>query len=319
MKIYKKMKTSLVITLKNEESTILELLGSIVMQSKKPDELVIVDGGSVDKTVDIIKNYMHNKKIPTRILIKKNTNIARGRNIGIINANSKIISILDSDAYAHNTWIEKIIERFEKDKSIFLIGGKFNPAYKNNFSKAVSISDETIRDFFAPDKVSGCNMAIRKSKRRTFLFDERFKHAQDVEFVSRVGKKHKCIYDSEIEVDHESRSYPKQYVKQMYKYGLWKVYFMFITKNSRYIDFIPTAIIIFSTIFSVWYPFLLIALPLFSFMEALFILLYRKLNIKLFPHLFLAWLLKNFAWGLGTLVGLINIVLNTSDYKTLSK
>ena len=141
------MKTSLVITLKNEESTILELLGSIVVQSKKPDELVIVDGGSVDKTVDIIKNYMHNKKIPTRILVKKNKNIARGRNIEIINANSKMISFLDSDAYAHNTWIEKIIERFEKDKSIFLIGGKFNPAYKNNFSKAISISDETIRLF----------------------------------------------------------------------------------------------------------------------------------------------------------------------------
>lgn len=60
------------------------------------------------------------------------------------------------------------------------------------------------------------------------------------------------------------------------------------------------------------------ALPLFSFMKTLFILLYRKLSIKLFPYLFLAWLLKNFAWCLGTLVESINIILNTSCKKTFT-
>ena len=317
----KRKKLSVIILTYNSSRTIIKCLDSLKNQSDKRFEVLIVDDDSTDNTLALIKKNINKYPFEIRLFRNGQHNISIGRNIGIINANSKMISFLDSDAYARNTWIEKIIERFEKDKSIFLIGGKFNPTYKTNFSKVVSISDETIRDFFASDvtKVSGCNMAIRKSKLRTFLFDECFKHAEDVEFVSRVGKKHKYIYDSEIEVDHESRSYPKQYVKQLYKYGLWKVYFMFITKNSRYIDFIPTAIIIFSTIFSVWYPFLLIALPLFSFMEALFILLYRKLNIKLFPHLFLGWLLKNFAWGLGTLVGLINVVLNTSDYKTLSK
>lgn len=317
----KRKKLSVIILTYNSSRTIIKCLDSLKNQSDKRFEVLIVDDDSTDNTLALIKKNIN--KYPFEIGFFRNGqhNISRGRNIGIINANSKIVSFLDSDEYARNTWVERIIERFEKDKSIFLIGGKVNPVYRNNFSKAVSVSDKTIKDFFVTNatKIGSGNMAIRKSKFRTFLFDERFKYTEDVELVSRVGKKHKYIYDSEIEIDHETRSYPKQYVEQMYKYGLWKVYFMFITKNSRYIDFIPTAIIIFSAIFSVWYPSFLLALPLFSFTEALFILFYKKLNFILFPYLFLGWLLKNIAWGLGTLVGLINVVLNMSDYKILCK
>lgn len=314
-------KVSVVIPTYNRESTLIKCLKALNRQTVKDFEVLIVDDNSTDRTLLRVKLFQENASFSIRILKNGTHSISIGRNIGINNSKSKYIAFIDDDAYAHNTWIEKIIERFEKDKTIFLIGGKFNPEYKNNFSKAVSISEETIRNFFATDitKVSSCNMAIRRTKNNTFLFNKHFKYTEDVEFVSRVRKKHKYIYDPEIEVDHESRNYPKQYIKQMFGYGLWKIYFMFKTKDFRYIDFIPTTIILSSAIFAVRYPVILLALPLFSFMEALFILLYKKLSIELLPYLFLAWLLKNFAWGMGILVGLINIALNVSDYKALSK
>ena len=47
------MKVSLVVTVLNEEPSIAALLESILSQTKKADEIVIVDGGSTDKTIDI--------------------------------------------------------------------------------------------------------------------------------------------------------------------------------------------------------------------------------------------------------------------------
>ena len=51
------MTISLCITVFNEEKYITALLESIVSQTKQPDEVIIVDGGSTDKTVALIKPY----------------------------------------------------------------------------------------------------------------------------------------------------------------------------------------------------------------------------------------------------------------------
>jgi len=51
------IKISLICTVLNEQKSMGAFLDSIEIQTKKPDEIVIVDGGSNDKTVEIIKNY----------------------------------------------------------------------------------------------------------------------------------------------------------------------------------------------------------------------------------------------------------------------
>ena len=50
------MKTSFIATVLNEEKTIKALLSSLAKQTKKPEEIIIVDGGSTDQTVAKIKN-----------------------------------------------------------------------------------------------------------------------------------------------------------------------------------------------------------------------------------------------------------------------
>lgn len=313
-------KVSVIIPTFNREKTIEKCLKALNNQTVKDFEVIIVDDESTDNTLSIIKKFRSNARYDIRILKNGSHNISRGRNIGIKNSTSKIIAFIDDDAYAYRNWIEKIIEKFEKKESVFLLGGKSNPAYNNNFSKAIALSDETIRSFFATKitQISSCNMAIRRSKHDVYLFDERFKYTEDVELVVRISKKHQYIYDPEVEVDHESRSNPLQFTKQIYGYGIWKVYFMFLSKDLRFIDFIPALILLFSIVFALKFPFVLLTLPLFSFIEALFILIYRNLNFKLLLNLFLVWLLKNFAWGLGTLVGLVNVVLKSSDFKYIN-
>jgi len=79
------MKLSLICTLKDEEDSVRSLLDSILEQTRKPDEVIFVDGGSSDNTVKILKSYQ--KKIKNmKIIVGRGLNIAQGRNIAIKNA-----------------------------------------------------------------------------------------------------------------------------------------------------------------------------------------------------------------------------------------
>lgn len=64
------MKISLCITVFNEEKSIKRLLTSIERQTKLPDEIVIVDGGSIDKTIDFLNKHKSYIK-QVKIIVKK--------------------------------------------------------------------------------------------------------------------------------------------------------------------------------------------------------------------------------------------------------
>ncbi len=104
------MNISVCITTFNEGSTIGALLDSLLAQTKKPDEIVIVDGGSTDKTVEIINHYQQKDR---RIrLLKEKCSRARGRNLGVEIAKNEIIAITDAGCIAHPDWLEKISQPF---------------------------------------------------------------------------------------------------------------------------------------------------------------------------------------------------------------
>lgn len=106
------MKVSLICTVWNEEKTIKELLDSIKMQTRQPDEVVIVDGGSTDNTIKILENYKK-KYLRLRIIKVKKCNISEGRNIAIKNARGGIIIGMDGGGCVyHKDWIKNMLKGF---------------------------------------------------------------------------------------------------------------------------------------------------------------------------------------------------------------
>ena len=130
------MKTSVCLTVFSEEKSVSDLLGSLLIQTKKPDEIVIVDGGSIDKTVDILRHFQK-KDSRIRVLSQKCTR-SEGRNLSIEFAKNDIIAMTDAGCVAHKEWLKNITSPFEHD-GVDIVAGFYVMSTKTDFEKAASV------------------------------------------------------------------------------------------------------------------------------------------------------------------------------------
>src|SRR5581483_11195160 len=84
-----------VIPLYNGAGYIETAIGSVLAQSRPPDEIVVVDDGSIDAGPEIVERLA--RKHPIRFLRKSNGGQASARNFGVANTRSTLIAFLDQD------------------------------------------------------------------------------------------------------------------------------------------------------------------------------------------------------------------------------
>jgi glycosyltransferase involved in cell wall biosynthesis len=115
-----KRKISFACTTLNEEKSIKRFLDSISNQSVKPNEIIIVDGGSKDNTIQIVEEYKKKSKIPIKIFIVPGANIARGRNEYVKRAKGDILFSGDLETRFEKDWIKKMLKGFDKGADIVI-------------------------------------------------------------------------------------------------------------------------------------------------------------------------------------------------------
>ena len=100
----------------NSEKYLKEALDSIINQTYKNLEILLVDDGSTDHSVNIIKSYSDRR---IRLIENgENKGIPYTRNVGLMEATGKYIAIMDSDDISHPLRIEKQVEYMENNKHI---------------------------------------------------------------------------------------------------------------------------------------------------------------------------------------------------------
>ena len=130
------MNISICITVLNEEGSVGKLLDSLLAQSKKADEIVIVDGGSKDRTIEIIRHYQK-KDARIKLLIEKCSR-ARGRNLACEIARGDVIAMTDADCVAERDWLKNITEPFIH-KQIDISAGFYKMKDDSNFQKSIGV------------------------------------------------------------------------------------------------------------------------------------------------------------------------------------
>jgi glycosyltransferase involved in cell wall biosynthesis len=101
------MRVSLISTVLNEGDAIRRLMDSVVTQTRLPDEIVFVDGGSHDRTVEVIRQYAD--RLPLRVIVEPGANISRGRNVAIAAATGDIIASVDAGVVLERQWLEELV------------------------------------------------------------------------------------------------------------------------------------------------------------------------------------------------------------------
>ncbi|MBU0599786.1 glycosyltransferase [bacterium] len=132
------MNISVISTLKNEKDSIRSFLENLLNQSLQPQEIVLVDGGSSDGTISIIKEFMEkNPKI--KLIAEENTGISKGRNIAIKEARGDIIAVVDVCNFINKDWLRKLVEPFIKDYERWDVsGGYYIPEIKSFFEECLA-------------------------------------------------------------------------------------------------------------------------------------------------------------------------------------
>lgn len=105
------MNISVCITTLNEEGTITKLLEGLFAGTKRPDEVVIVDAGSTDRTIEIIRHFQK-KDNRIKLLVEKGVSRARGRNIAVELSKGDVIAMTDAGCIPTKYWLERIISPF---------------------------------------------------------------------------------------------------------------------------------------------------------------------------------------------------------------
>lgn len=193
-------KATVVIPAYNEEKFIDTVLKSLVNQTFKNFELIVVDNNSMDKTGEVAEKY------GARVIVEKNKGVANARQAGFFASKGEIIATTDSDSVVPENWLEKIVEKFSKEKELVGFGG-LSTLYSGPVS-ARAAGRYLFPLFWITDKVfsggwnlAGFNMAVRKS---AFVniggFNTDLTLGEDVDLAQRLRKVGKVDIDKALAV-----------------------------------------------------------------------------------------------------------------------
>lgn len=191
------MKISFITTVYNEESTARDLLQSLIYQSKLPDEIIIVDGGSTDATASVISRLRQDfgGQANFKFILKKG-NRAVGRNEAIKRASHDIIICSDAGCILDKDWVKNIIEPFSNPKTDIVAGyyrGKADSVFEKCLIPYVLVMpDEVNAKNFLPATRS---MAFKRSVwQKAGMFPEQYSNNEDYVFASKLKKIKANIY-----------------------------------------------------------------------------------------------------------------------------
>ena len=105
-----KIKVSVIVPVFNVEEYLSTSLDSILNQTLKDIEIICINDGSTDASLDILENYAK-KDARIKIISKKNEGQGIARNIGLDNAQGEFIAFVDSDDFIKEDMLEKSYEK----------------------------------------------------------------------------------------------------------------------------------------------------------------------------------------------------------------
>ena len=171
----------------NAEKTIEKSIQSVLNQTLKAKEIIIIDDNSYDKTSEIISRYNQIK------LIKNQTNLGLGhnRNLAISESKYDIVASIDADVELEKDWLSILLKNLNQN-NIIMCGGQMIEKYvqlPTNAWRAKYYSQNWgKKDVINPQFLFGCNTVLNKKYwEKVNGYDEKLKtNGEDINFSNKL-------------------------------------------------------------------------------------------------------------------------------------
>lgn len=200
---------SVIVPLYNKVSEVSRALDSIFSQTYQNFELIVVDGGSTDGSLDVVKKYMADPRFCLIHQISKG--LPAGRNEGIAKSQGDIVAFLDADDMWYPTFLEKIVCLRHKYPDAGLYATAFMTSFGDSLRtpRLVDIPDAPwdgiLPSYFRSSALAciypfmPCCVAIPKSTfAKVGLFNPGLRWGEDAEMWGRIALSCPIAYTSEI-------------------------------------------------------------------------------------------------------------------------
>ena len=201
---------SIIIPTYNRADIIQNTIKSLLTQSYKNFEIIIVDDGSTDNTAEVIRSITDSR---IKYFAKENAERGAARNFGVTKASGTYINYFDSDDLAYSHHLQTAFDVLNRDHlpEIMHLGYDYRTS-DGKLKKKVNGFDGNIIKYVVQKKmVATMSVFIRKDIAEMFPFDENrdFIMGEDALYLCRLAARYNFFYDNTITstvIIHENRS-----------------------------------------------------------------------------------------------------------------
>jgi glycosyltransferase involved in cell wall biosynthesis len=215
---------SVVIPVRDAETMIGRCLDAVFSQSYSPCEVIVVDGHSDDRTVEIASRY------PVEIVYENYGTVGGARQVGLENSKGEYVAFTDADCLPEKNWLENLTKEF--GESAVGVGGGVKNIGEGIWGKAIALTADTflgsansvqgrvLKEKCTVKSISGCNSMYRK---RDLLeiggFNITLSINEETELNKRLSKIGDLMYIPDAVVLHKQDRNLNAFAKRMFQFG----------------------------------------------------------------------------------------------------
>jgi glycosyltransferase involved in cell wall biosynthesis len=177
------------LTVRNEEASMARLLDALLAQRLRPEEIVVADGGSSDRTADIVQDYARRGE-PVRLVSVPGACRGRGRNAALAASRHELVALIDGGCVPDPAWLERLWAAWQATPGCEVVFGSVRPLTYGPFTEGLSTASFPATRLPRGRRIMSYSVASMLIQRRVWErlggFVEGFRTGEDVLFVQRV-------------------------------------------------------------------------------------------------------------------------------------